>query len=98
MRERGADIPDDFVWRFRHLDWEALAERIGVSSRTVYRRLSPRGWKRDGGGNLLSAPCAECGTAHPVGELGLRRKCAGCRNLTRHPLVLEEMRKRGLVA
>lgn len=89
---------DALAWRFRQLPWEGLADLVGVSSRTLYRHLLPRGWKRDAGGRLVAAPCRDCGRAVEPERLGASRRCERCRFGERDARVLNEMQKRGLAA
>lgn len=95
----GAVHADD-LWRLRHLDVEAVAARLGVVGRTLHRWKVGTGWAWDANGEykgqVSQAPCRECETPTPIGDLSLSRVCLRCRYGERHPLVLYEMRRRGL--
>ena len=75
---------DDEVWRERHRTWADWAGACGVSVATVSREMTRRGWVRVSRGirgELLEAPCSECGESFRVGAYQVRL-CASCRDVT----------------
>lgn len=71
---------DDALWMRRNLTWVEIAEEYNMDSDWLAHRASRKGFMRDPGGNLLTAPCKQCGAKRSRSELEPYRECELCRN------------------
>lgn len=73
-----AVLSDDVIWNNRtrsHLEWARL---LGYHPKSVQYDMRARGWKRDGRGDVIQAPCAGCNEPTAFGALDDHRKCRQC--------------------
>ena len=70
---------DDEVWEHKYRRWSEWGKLVELPATTLSNRLKKRGWKKNGAGLTVQAPCRICKQSFAVTPYTMFRICPTCR-------------------